>query len=246
MKLLSKRVALVAAGSVVLMGGGAAAWGQLAAAIPGPDGVIHACYLNYAIPTDDVGTMRVIDPAAGDACNELETALDFNQEGPQGPQGPVGPAGPTGPTGPVGATGATGPAGPKGDKGDAGVSTAYAAELATTSINDGSTVILSKNVPAGSYVINAKATLTNGDDDDVAFVGCSVSAGATSIDGAGGTLEEENFNVGSSEVIAMQGVVSGFAGGAVSISCFNTGDPDSSRVDISNVKLTAIQVSGIQ
>jgi hypothetical protein len=75
----------LAAGVLVTVGGGA---GLAIASIPGSDGVIHGCYLNK------IGTLRVIDPGAGQKCASVETAIQWNQSGPQGPQGTVGPAGP--------------------------------------------------------------------------------------------------------------------------------------------------------
>lgn len=105
------------------------------ASIPGSDAVLHACYTNR------VGSLRVVDPSAGQQCLPTETAIQWNQQGPPGltgPQGPQGPAGSQGPkgdtgatgaagaqgvagaTGPAGAPGAQGPPGPKGDTGDVG------------------------------------------------------------------------------------------------------------------------------
>jgi hypothetical protein len=51
------------------------------AAIPAPDGTVHACH-------DARGALRVIDSDA--ACEKSETALNFAQTGPQGPQGSPG------------------------------------------------------------------------------------------------------------------------------------------------------------
>jgi hypothetical protein len=51
------------------------------AAIPAPDGTVHACH-------DARGTLRVIDSDA--ACDKSETALNFAQTGPQGPAGSPG------------------------------------------------------------------------------------------------------------------------------------------------------------
>ncbi len=59
------------------------------ASIPGPDGVIHACYT----PRGN-GSLRVIDST--EQCKSNETGLEFNQTGPQGQQGIPGPAGPQG------------------------------------------------------------------------------------------------------------------------------------------------------
>src|SRR6266508_3793074 len=78
---------------------GAALWGTALAAIPDAGGVIHGCYK----PSDE--KLRVIDTEAGRTCASNETALSWNQTGPQGP---------TGPTGATGASGATGPQGPAG------------------------------------------------------------------------------------------------------------------------------------
>jgi hypothetical protein len=71
------------------------------ATIPDATGVIHSC---YALD----GTLRLVD---NPTCKKNETALAWNQVGPQGPQGLQGP---TGPQGPQGVQGAQGPAGPLG------------------------------------------------------------------------------------------------------------------------------------
>src|SRR6266511_3949045 len=63
-------------------------------AIPDSGGVIHSCN-----KTAD-GQLRVVDTEGGEKCRESETALVWNQTGPQGPQGPQGPEGPAGPPGP--------------------------------------------------------------------------------------------------------------------------------------------------
>jgi small secreted domain DUF320 len=70
--------------------------GVAVAAIPGPDGVIHACIADGNLvtqvgaalaPTTQLvspkGALRVID--AGESCGAGETPLNFNQTGPPGP-----------------------------------------------------------------------------------------------------------------------------------------------------------------
>jgi hypothetical protein len=85
------------------------------ATIPDSDGAIHACMLKK------LGTIRLIDPAAGQQCAaSLEAAVDWNVRGQQGLPGPAGPAGPQGPQGDPGATGVQGPQGPAGDTGPTG------------------------------------------------------------------------------------------------------------------------------
>jgi type VI secretion system Hcp family effector len=95
-------------GGLLLAGIGAVAY----AALVGGDGVIHAC-------VDRSGNVRIID-AQADACRGNETAVSWNQQGPQGQIGPQGVTGATGPQGPTGSTGATGPAGAIGPAGENG------------------------------------------------------------------------------------------------------------------------------
>jgi hypothetical protein len=86
--------------------------GVALAAIPDATGVIHACYKSG-------GDIRVIN-APSESCKVIETALAWNQQGPQGPQGVQGPQGETGPAGPQGPKGETGPQGPEGIQGPQG------------------------------------------------------------------------------------------------------------------------------
>jgi hypothetical protein len=76
---------------VVLGGAGSAA---VFAAIPDSNGVIHACYTTSGL----LPRVRIIDNAS-QSCNSNETAISWNQQGPQGPAGPQGPTGPQGPAG---------------------------------------------------------------------------------------------------------------------------------------------------
>lgn len=105
-----KRWTIAAATAAVLAAAGIA-YGQ----IPGPDGVIHGCYVKSG------GSLRVIDSAG--KCKSTETSLNWNQAGATGPRGAIGPTGPkgpkgaTGPGGPTGPNGATGPVGPTGSNG---------------------------------------------------------------------------------------------------------------------------------
>jgi hypothetical protein len=77
------------------------------ASIPDSSGVIHGCYK----PTGNGSafTLGVIDTALpGGRCPKGQTALSWNQTGPQGPAGATGPAGPVGPAGPGGPQGPPG------------------------------------------------------------------------------------------------------------------------------------------
>lgn len=72
------------------------------ASIPDSNGVIHGCYKTSN------GSIRVIDSPAVQCDPRNETAISWNQTGPQGPAGEVGPEGPPGPEGPAGPQGPAG------------------------------------------------------------------------------------------------------------------------------------------
>jgi Collagen triple helix repeat (20 copies) len=80
------------------------------AAIPDPNGLIHACYRPN-------GNLRLVDKTS---CTGNETAISWNQTGPAGPQGAAGPQGLGGPQGETGPQGVPGPQGPPGPQGAAG------------------------------------------------------------------------------------------------------------------------------
>lgn len=98
----------------------AALGGTALAAIPSGGGTYTGCYVTSS------GALRVIDPAAGQACSGTEQQITWNKQGPTGPKGatgtrgPTGPAGQTGTTGPAGAKGPTGPKGSTGSRGPTG------------------------------------------------------------------------------------------------------------------------------
>lgn len=93
--------------------------------VPGADGTISTCY-------DHKGTLRVVDADAGEGCDDTETALSFNQQGPQGETGPAGESGPAGEQGPEGPAG---PEGPQGERGPAGSQApVYWAKFGTSSL----------------------------------------------------------------------------------------------------------------
>jgi hypothetical protein len=96
---VSAVAALALAGGVALAAGG----------IPGPGGVISACF------NKTNGNLRVV--ASLSECRNSELPLQFNQVGQQGPVGPQGPTGLTGPQGLRGFTGAQGAQGIQGIQG---------------------------------------------------------------------------------------------------------------------------------
>lgn len=226
--------------AAIVTGLAALATGVAYATIPAASGVIHGCYNTNP---SSAGTLRVIDTDNGATCAKNETALNFNQTGPQGPQGLKGDIGDTGPQGETGATGLQGPVGPKGDKGDPGTSIAYSAAGTNVPLGRVATVVvLAKVVPPGSYAVNAKVTLDNVDDDDYTFAGCKLRAAGFTVDDGEAFKLEEYLDV-NSESIALQAVLPNFGGGTIDIQCHNAGSSD--RVDALRPVITAIKVGSI-
>jgi hypothetical protein len=91
-KIKVKRRYLLGSASVVAIGLATSA--VVLAAIPDTSGVFHGCYKTNG------GSLRVIDDAS-QTCATNETAITWNQTGPQGPVGPTGPQGPAGANGAV-------------------------------------------------------------------------------------------------------------------------------------------------
>jgi hypothetical protein len=131
----------------------------------------------------------------------------------------------------------------------ADTATAFTARTDSVTIpDDGSVVAVSKNVPAGTYAINAKVHLDNIDDDDSSFAGCSLNTNGTQIDSGGIDRLDEYLEVNESEQYALQAVVVGFGGGAITVRCSEIGGAfgDSDRVDANDAVITAIKVGSVQ
>ena len=105
----------VAIPTAAALGAGAAVGAVAVGAIPGSDGVIHACY-EKDVPGADFtpGTLRVIDPSEtstnseDNSCLPDEAPISWNQQGPPGPQGQRGAPGAGGASGKSGAAGSNG------------------------------------------------------------------------------------------------------------------------------------------
>jgi hypothetical protein len=228
-----KKAAFLAA-SVALVGAAAVALG----AIPDSGGVIHGCY-----KASD-GSLRVIDSGTDDRCKGSEQALNWNQVGPRGPAGPQGPAGQDG------AQGATGPQGPQGEP---GLSTAYTLEkFNPTTIpgaNDGEVVVASKDLPPGSYLVNAKLIAENLDPDEEANVGCKlIRDGWSSYVDVNFVGLGQRADVSNQEGLALQATLQPFNfgnGGTLDLDCFQSGT-SADDVTVAIVQLAAIAVDSIK
>jgi hypothetical protein len=137
---------------LVSSGVGAAAFAIAHAAIPDGSGVIHGCYRNHD------GSLRVVDDPT--TCKHNETALSWNQTGPQGPQGAVG---------------APGPQGPQGVPGTSASSHAY--EASNTHELPEDTYLVGLTLPSGKYVVWSTVDFYN-DNDGNANTQCGIWTGS--------------------------------------------------------------------
>lgn len=174
---MSKSKAIIAA---AVAGGLILAGGVAYATIPAADGTIYGCY------HDKGGTLRVIDDTVSQ-CRSTESAISWNQTGPQGPEGLKGEDGKDGVDGVNGVDGVDGEDGAPGAKGDAGPAGTSRAFTATGQLSDVSRgvrgVVLSKSVPAGSYVLSASvfAAGFGNDPDEVPLLACALRNGSTQL-----------------------------------------------------------------
>jgi hypothetical protein len=126
------------------------------------------------LPRNSVGTKQLRNNAVTSKKVKNGSLLrrDFRSgQLPRGPRGPQGPQGPEGPRGPEGARGATGQTGPRGPS---NAFSAFRDPSITVSVP---TVVASLDVPAGSYVIIAKAVPFEGSATDTIQGTCTLAAG---------------------------------------------------------------------
>jgi hypothetical protein len=110
----------------------------------------------------------------------------------------------------------------------------------------GQVVVISKDVPAGSYVVMAKAVVLNGDGDGDAFGGCTLmTGGGTHIDHSQTDLAP-NLKAGSQVDLATQGVVNEFFGGTLKLECGFGDGHDSAFTQSTDVKVFTRSITAIR
>ena len=174
----------------------------------------------------------------GTACKAKETAITWNQTGPQGvpgapgaqgPPGELGAKGDPGQAGPQGPAGPAGPAGPQGPAGaGGGLPHAFVASQPTLPppvlLAQGSfTTVVSLDLPAGSYAITGHAVVTNTASTDAANVTCQILAEGVQADQASTTITPRPppspTNSGLRDTVPLTAVVTVASPGAVALQC---------------------------
>lgn len=150
----------------------------------------------------------------------------------KGAAGETGPAGAKGATGVAGATGATGPAGADGEDGTV---TPFETELINFGLpKDEYPVPLSLDVPAGNYLITAKANVVSHDSTGRNTIHCTIWTDETSgVDHAMADLDFNEFqNISMMAVAPVESLID--------LRCNTDGGPGAA----SDLKLIATPVQG--
>jgi hypothetical protein len=156
--------------------------------------------------------------------------------GATGATGAQGPAGPAGALGPAGAAGPQGVPGPQGPQGPASLAMAYAGARGAFNIADNRVVtVISKTVPAGTYVVSAKANFFSTGTESVS---CQIYAGATELDLARWKPSAANLTT----TLPLQGVGTASPAQPLRLVCSTAADNGA----IDDSKLTAIPVSAVE
>jgi hypothetical protein len=146
----------------------------------------------------------------------------------------------------VGAAGATGAQGPKGDTGARGPSNAYSTTIPPLSSPAGSgnfTVGTLSNLPAGSYVLLAKANINNNHAADT-FVTCQLVAGGDVDETYIGTRDGTQSVILDKQQVGMNLTHTFASTGTVTLQCDNPGG-GASGIAVENTRITAIRVESL-
>ncbi|TCO48904.1 collagen-like protein [Actinocrispum wychmicini] len=204
------------------------------ASIPDAAGKINGCYSNGR------HTLRVVDTAASDPddrhCFDTETALSWNQTGPQGQQGVPGPQGIKGDKGNVGADG---PVGPQGPPGPSGLSSAksydYGTSVVIDDVQDKVVQTFGLGTPAHSYALTVRFIVSGQNTKDNLAGACFLRSPQGDVDGANFNIRDGQFNA---EIMTLIGTVSNVT--TVSLTCSRF--PNTTDFLVTDLKVLAIPV----
>lgn len=191
---------------------GGVAW----ATIPGPNGVITTCYKQKAINSGNTTPLQLIDTAKT-SCPSGFTTLSFNQTGPHGPAGHTGPRGPS----------------------DAYQSAR--AQQQEVHVYPLGTKVAGVDLPAGSYVINAKVDLANVSEQPRRGA-CDLSGPQKIVDKAGARLAPQGA-AGDEATLSLQ--IDEPAQGKVGVYCYIEHGSRHGAIVASHAVLNATQVGTI-
>jgi hypothetical protein len=197
-------------------------------------------YAAITLPKNSVGTKQIKSNAviSSKIKNGSLLSKDFKAgQLPAGLQGPKGDAGATGPPGATGATGLQGPIGP---------SDAFVASAQSVTVVGFNNTVVSKTVPAGKYVINAKLRAQSYSNVAERTFDCRLLASSpyAELDTARADLAAE-FTPGFAEMVVLQGWLQTDGPNTVTVECAFPVPSGSGDAQAFDAKLTLIKVGNI-
>jgi hypothetical protein len=174
---------------------------------------------------------------------------DVGSQGPRGHPGDRGPAGPEGPPGPTGPAGPRGDRGPQGPPGPSEVFSAYRAQATAgpVPVNEArSYTIGALDLPAGRYVVFAKATFESGADQTAT---CYLQPAGSTFAALGPAKDviELAFNPSVRRASSTMFITPELAsGGRVELTCdlVNSSQAEVS-IDVRHARITAVRATAL-
>lgn len=182
-------------------------------------------YAAVAIPKNSVGSKEIANSSitSKDVKNGALKSVDFKTgQLPAGPQGPAGPAGPAGPIGP---------------------SNAYTVDSGTNILNwtGDDQVVATLNVPAGNYVVHAKAMANNNVGASPAVVDCELRLGGTALDTSYDIFRVDVDSAMDRDYLPMQGAGTTAVATAITLVC----DSNQTSGNWMDRAITAVKVGAV-
>jgi hypothetical protein len=194
--------------------------------LSGADGVISAC-----VDRDDGELSILFDPA----CSSSQKLLTWNAQGVKGDKGDKGDQGLPGKDGNDGEDGDPGPPGP------AGGGQALVAVAADNQIINGNTVVISKVLPAGKFIVTVRMIVSNLSTSEDRQIACSLNGLGANDSIEGFLLPDADSDVGfPATMVFMDNVDT--TGGTVQVSCVTGVDQ---AIHVRDVFLSAMKVDSV-
>jgi hypothetical protein len=195
--------------------GAAAAVALIAAAVPAIAAATTSTVTYFACVTNSTGAIRIVGKATG--CGTGQHKISWNKAGPRGPRGKRGPAGAV--TGFI-------------DTSDA-----------TQQVSGFPSTVATLPLPAGSYMVTAKADVSLGTTDGSAdSVGCNlIDSNSNFLDSTSASLNPgQNFT--ATEAMTLLGATQLTTAGNVQLQCV---DDSGNAGSVDSVVITAVPVTKI-
>ena len=104
-------------------------------------------------------------------------------------------------------------------------------------------MVASLTLPAGTYAVQGKLYVENGDSNNIAYVDCTLRDSGHIYDKSVASLQHTTDLLEQSETLSVQAILAPFAGGELHLFCSQ--DDESTEVTYNDIKLTATVVGTV-